>query len=112
MNLGDAFVNKAVPGVVPSHLWLVLSDPAAHPRVVLVNISSDDGGHDGLTPVAAGEHEFITHPSYIRWDKARVENVADIKRAIQGNNVIPKPALSPALLAGAEGLPQFKTCPE
>jgi hypothetical protein len=101
VNLGDSFVNRQAPGV-PSHLWLVLSDPNVSSRVVLVNVSSDDGGYAGLTSVAPGEHAFVTHGSYIRWDKARVEDVTKVRKAIADGLTISQPKLSEALLTKAQ----------
>ena len=100
MNIGDTFVNKPAPGV-PEHFWMVLSDPK-DPRVVLVNVSSDDGGNTGLPTIQPGEHPFIKHTSHIRYDKARVEHTVDVEAVIAKKLVVPQTVLSSALLSRAQ----------
>jgi hypothetical protein len=97
LNLGDTFVNKPAPGV-PEHLWMVVSDPSKGSRVVLANVSSDDGGNPGLPTVQPGEHSFIKHASYLRCDKARVEDTASVAAAISKQLVVPQPSLSATVL--------------
>lgn len=101
MNLGDTFVNKPAPGV-PSHLWMVLSDPNKELRVVLANISSDDGGNLGLVTFQPGDHPFVRNVSYVRCDKARVENVADVLRVLASNSATPDTALQQKLVDRAQ----------
>jgi hypothetical protein len=101
VNLGDTFVNKPAPGV-PSHLWMVLSDPNKESRVVLANISSDDGGNRGSVTFQPGEHPFVSNVSYVRCDKARVENVADVERVLRSSLATQNTALQPKLVDRAQ----------
>lgn len=51
------------------HLWFLISDAAAE-TVVIVNVSSIKGAHDSACVVQAGEHPFVTHPSFVYYADA------------------------------------------
>jgi hypothetical protein len=67
-----------------NHPWIIINDPARHGGLALfVNITSLKGGKfDDLTCVLqAGEHSSISHPSYIRFDGARVALASQLEEA-------------------------------
>lgn len=80
--LRDTFCGgKEVHG--EDHLWIVINDPAQHDgQVLYVNVTSLTGRFDDLTCVLQrGEHPFIKHDSYVRFDGAKVALVAQLDEA-------------------------------
>lgn len=58
------------------HLFIVLTEPLGDPpEVLLVSLSSVSTSyqHDCSCELHPGDHSFITHPSFIRFDLARIE---------------------------------------
>lgn len=69
--VGQAFISKEVEGI-PSHLWIVLSDPLKNARVVIANLSSKPCPSGEECVIKAGEHSFCSHDSYVRFQEVRV----------------------------------------
>jgi hypothetical protein len=95
VNLGDAFVNRDLPGF-PPHLWIVVSRIDAQGQVVICNFSSDDGGCDGLPAAEASEHPWLKYTSYVRCERARLARVDMLRTGFVAH---PKDPASPALVA-------------
>ena len=92
MNLGYTFVNVET-ATHPSHLWFVVSHSDGANRVVIVNVSSDNGGLDGLD---VGDHPWIRHYSFIRADRAMLSRVTAIEAAVSSGAAKRETAAMPA----------------
>jgi len=82
------------------HLFIQMTDPLGEDnKILLVNVSSInmETYHDETCILNAGDHPFITHPSYIRYDKARIEPVQKIEDAVQRSIFFPRGILSEAV---------------
>jgi hypothetical protein len=60
LNLGYTFVDTET-ATHPSHLWFVVSNPDGANRVAIVNVSSDNGGLNGLDGLYVGDHPWLHH---------------------------------------------------
>ena len=95
MNLGYTFVNTETARH-PSHLWFVISHPDGANRVVIVNVSSDSGGLDGLEGLYPGDHPWVQHYSFIRADRAMLAPVEAVEVAARSKAAKPEIAAVPA----------------
>ena len=84
---GFTFVNQEAPGI-PSHLWVVASDPDAAGRVLLVSISSQRGEIDIEVRFIKGDHPFISRPSFLRVDKVRVGQAAMVEEGLRKHVIV------------------------
>lgn len=68
---------------VGRHLWVVLSDPSKHAKVVLANLSTlrSNNSHLGCT-VGAGEHRSLSRPSVLRCDQARLAEATGLENLL------------------------------
>jgi|SRR5271157_1402856 len=66
MQLGETFVMGT-----GGHLWIVISDPVAHPECIIVNITSDVFRAGKECELGPGDHPFITDKSYISFGDAK-----------------------------------------
>ena len=73
MTAGETFL---LPGL-DDHLWMVLSDPAREPNLVVVFFLSWQPQYDQACVLQAGDHPFIKHSTCVNYPGARV--VADAK---------------------------------
>ena len=88
LEIGNTFVSKKTE-TIPSHFWIIISDPSANPeKVVVVNLTSwrktAVGLNDASCIVNKGEHEFITSKSYIYYRKATCASLENLQKAIDG----------------------------
>lgn len=99
IKLGQTFVNKEADGI-PSHLWMVLSDPQRDPAVVVIgNLSTNSGpGENQGCVVEKGEHPFVSRTSYVRCDQVRVTTAAKIEAGLAGRVLTASAELSGELL--------------
>jgi hypothetical protein len=91
-----------VPSGPSSHLFVVLTDPAKHDGVLLVNATSCYPGapEDPSCYLYAGDHPFIKHESYILYAKARYILKTRLSIEIASQNFIPHPPkLDPIVFA-------------
>jgi len=79
--LGQTFINDADRGI-PSHLWIVVSNPAANDRVVIANVSSQRCPSGEVCIIRKGEHAFCSRDSYVRFQEARVADRAQLERLL------------------------------
>jgi hypothetical protein len=98
LRLGQAFVNKEAPGV-PSHLWMVLSDPARDPRIVIANLTSKRSDDRSVGVVRTGEHKYVSHDSVIAMKAVRVTTAAALEAARAKGLLSPTADLTPGLLS-------------
>jgi hypothetical protein len=88
---GQTFVNKESRDV-PSHLWVVVSDPVQDPeQVVIVNITTLEGKRDPdrTCVVMKGEHNFISRPSYVLYAEARIASVNSLGELLRTKMLSP-----------------------
>lgn len=84
------------------HLFFVMTDPAKHSDVLLVNISSVYAGavHDSTCYVSLGDHPFLTRQSYVVYALANQVPLQQLQRKIAAGEIIHRPPpLDPAVFA-------------
>ena len=80
-----------------THLWVVVSDPALDRKhVVIANMTSD--GLDQSCVLEPGDHDFIRHRTFIRYDMARVTSDADLEQLAASGGIMPHDPVSPDVL--------------
>ena len=79
--LGQTFINEAAPGI-PSHLWIVISNPATNERVVIANVSSRPCPSGEVCIIRKGEHASCSRDSYVRFQEVRVAARAQLERLL------------------------------
>jgi len=81
MDIGDCFVNKESPRL-PSHLWIVISDPTLDSENVLIANVTDIKNHDDHSCVLTAEdHSWLTKDSCVAYQRANNTTVADLENA-------------------------------
>lgn len=109
MKPGDTFLGGGeVHG--SHHLWVVVNNPAAHGgEAVIVNVSTQRPGAETTCVLSEGEHPFIQHQSYVRYQSARKVGVPALQAAVKAGLLKPRAAVNAALLAkikaGAQASP-------
>ena len=97
MILGDTFVFKAEDG--DPHLWIVITDPKAHPDDVwVVNASTLRQGQDQEFVLNAGDHPMIVHASVLRFDKASKVSLQGLIKALSDDEIEMRMPLDMALV--------------
>ena len=98
LSRGDTFVNNARGGL-PSHLWIVLSDPALDPdQVVIVNVTTWKEYHDQTCILDAGDHPFLKHRSCVNYPEARLPEASQLRELIDTGLLSPHQSLDPNVL--------------
>lgn len=110
---GDAFYGgRELHG--DDHLWIVINDPAAHGgKALIVNITSLKGAFVDMTCVVEkGEHAFVRHRSYVRFNGSRVADATDLDEAERKGLIRRRDSASAALLEkirlAAKSAPRLK----
>ena len=81
MEIGDCFVNSSARGL-PSHLWIVLSDPGCDSdNVLIVNVTDADNHHDHSCILDENDHDWITKKSCVAYQFAKVTSIATLEQA-------------------------------
>ncbi len=93
------FLEKPVKEGI-SHLWLLLTDPAADPpEVVMVNLTTYREGVDTTVILTEKDHSFISHPTVVYFADARRIEVALLYRIVAvAPERLHKESCSPELL--------------
>ena len=113
MKQADCFFNKEGKGI-PSHPWVVISDPEINPDDVLIVNLTDAEKHDDQSCVLneSDYPEVLAKPSCVAYRWAKVTSVADLKRAESKVLIFRKPPVCAAtlakILAGAEETDELK----
>jgi hypothetical protein len=110
---GDTIFNRSAEGV-PSHLWVIVSDPGVDAdRVLIANLTHwDDRYADPACRLAGGDHPFITKDTYVNYEDARIVALADLETGEKRGIFERRQALSPALLQRIrDGAIQSEFCP-
>ena len=82
MEAGNTF--RYGPG---GHLWVVVSDPKRYPKQVVIINMTTDRGIDRSCVLNPGDHPFVTHPTCMRYDMARIVADADLERYVSSNAI-------------------------
>lgn len=75
------------------HLFVVVTGPLGeNDELLIVNFASIYAGisYDDACVVTPGEHPFIRHDSYIKYDKARIVASEKLQNGARANILIPK----------------------
>ncbi|HQU44837.1 MAG TPA: hypothetical protein PK867_18625 [Pirellulales bacterium] len=94
MNLGDCFFNKATQRL-PSHPWIILSDPNEDPdNVLIVNLADIENCQDHSCVVGPADHPGVfTKPSCVNYRDAKITSVALLMKARADGLVYAKEAV-------------------
>lgn len=110
--LGDTF-RCSVP---PRHIWIIISDPAVHERIILVNITTfTDSCVDDICILHPTDYRpFLTQASTIAYSRHKVAHSAGIEHLVQANYFLPMPAVPQATLRkivdgarNSDGIPNY-----
>ena len=75
------------------HLFILLTDPVGPPQqVLIVSVTSFVRGRalDPACILHAGDHEFITHDSYVLYSRCRIERISTLNDGIRSRQFVPK----------------------
>ena len=88
-----------IPSGPDYHLFIVATQPCSEQCVALVNVTSIVPGrpYDQTCVFQGGEHEFIRHPSWVYYRRARILSVAALRLGIRDNIFIPKASVNGAV---------------
>lgn len=99
MNAGDTFKIPRPGTSLDSHLWVVISDPAAdEENVLIVNFTTSRADSDKACILQAGEHPFVQHETCVNYGGAKVVSKADIELLIEKGLMATHASVSAALL--------------
>ncbi len=94
MDIGDCFVNKEAPRL-PSHLWIVISDPSLDAgNVLIVNVTDLNNHYDHSCILSPGEHSWLTKESCVAYQWAKNTCVADLEKAASLGLLTSQPRMS------------------
>jgi hypothetical protein len=87
VNLGDTF-SWCPTGIGIEHLWIIISDPAAHGgKCVIINITEAQGGQCAYALVP-GQHSYIYKKSEVNFGDAMLTSVAVIQVHLTSGSAI------------------------
>lgn len=113
MQQGDCFVNKSAPGL-PSHLWIILSDPSINPDdVLIVNYTDANNISDDGCELDAADHPgVITKRTRVYYQAAKVTSLSKLQEADAAGLLIHETPVPPgtlgAILTGASESDELK----
>ncbi len=89
-----------IPGTNGPHLFVIITGLCPTLTHLLVNFSSVKPGipHDTACLVNVGEHPFITVPTYVEYQFARIEMASDLTNRVDGGVFTQSDPVSAALL--------------
>lgn len=77
MRAGDTFYLK----VEEAHLFIVVSGPCAHGKVLLIRVTSDPGHIDHTCRLDSSDHSSLEHDSYVHFGDAEIGDAAALDLA-------------------------------
>ncbi len=83
-----------IPSGPKDHLFIVCNDTCRLGANLLVNISSFYAGCDDTCVLDVGDHDFISHPSYVFYAEAMIKTSASLKAGFDREILIPQPDLA------------------
>jgi len=86
----DAFL---VPSGTGNHIFFLMTDPAKNDEILLLNITTVRAGmpHDSSCYLDVGDHNFITHQSYVSYAHARRVLKSSFRSKIAAKEVVFRP---------------------
>lgn len=78
---GDTFFARG-------HLWIVVTDETLG-QVLIANVTTYEGKFDPdpSTILEAGDHPFITHKSFVYWEKAVLTSINQLDSLLKGGSI-------------------------
>src|SRR5579863_714542 len=102
MQLGDTFLMGS-PGGSTKHLWIVISNPAAHNgHGVVVNLTTDRERSGGECCLAVGDHQWLAGDCWVSYGDARLIAPTQWRNIQDGVNqklIILQPPVSASVVA-------------
>src|ERR1035438_3220113 len=102
MKLGDAFRRGTLPKIKVLHMWIVISDPAAHPdgSFVVVSVTMDDVRAGRECILQPGDHPWLTKESFVSFGDAELLTAKEGTDLVSrfGKGVITESPLDSAIL--------------
>jgi len=81
MRPGDCFYNKAVPGI-PSHRWVIVSDPEQDQHnVLIVNFTDADDHHDTTCVFTPTDIPWLTKRTCMAYQFAKLTSIQKLEEA-------------------------------
>ncbi len=84
---GDTF--RSADPAFESHLWVVISDPAAHPHdpILIVSLTTWRPDKDGACLTETGEHPAITRRTCVSYRRSRLVGLATVDAAFRSGHL-------------------------
>jgi len=99
MKAGDTFRIPQPGTSLDSHLWVVISDPAADAvNILIVNFTTSRADSDKACILQPGEHPFVKHETSVNYADAKILSKATIELFLNKGLMITHAAVSAALL--------------
>lgn len=93
------------PSGPTSHLFIICNDTCRLGANLLVNISSFYDGCDDTCVLNVGDHDFVTHASYVFYAEATIMKAAGIKNGFDRGVLTPRdPLIDPVFERVIEGI--------
>ena len=100
MKSGDTFLIEEPGTSLDSHLWIVISDPAADPdKVLLVNLTSHRPDKDQACVLSKGDHPFIKHKTCVEYRRAKLVSVVPMEHLLDSGRIRHHTPVTPKLLS-------------
>jgi hypothetical protein len=99
--MGTAFWTNPQHPTLPSHLHIVISDPAKNPgEIAVVNVTTVRGDdYDASCVLEPGDHYTIRHKSYVGYRRGWVVNLNALKALFDAGQIHrAKPGLEPEVV--------------
>ncbi len=101
MKCGDTFLFPLMPPDL-EHLWIVLTNPDPEGWILIANVtgaySNDKDCVDMTVALNAGEHPFLTKPSFIFYREAMIKQVSELETEEKAGNLRMHYSCSAALI--------------
>ncbi len=79
MGIGDTFLLSAP--ALRVHLFMILTNPDSHDRVVLTNFSTSRPSSDKSCVVSPTEHPWLSRESIVSFQDARIRTIGELEAA-------------------------------
>ena len=98
MTVGDTYV-WCPPGTVKDHLWIVISDPAAHGgKCVVINLTESSHGDYSFT-LKPGQHRYIYKDSDVNFGDAFLTSETEVQCYVSIGSAKPHDPMDPAIVS-------------
>lgn len=81
---GDTFQTTSSKAYIDNHLWVVISDPDAHPtdKVLIVNLTSWRKDREQVCLLSPADHPFISRKTCVNYAESRIVDRAKVEKAL------------------------------